>query len=843
VTLSGKILILSIILLMFLPSASAYNPVSSVSYSGNLQDSYMSGINDDIVQIYYQKFTTNNITLSAYNITLYLPSNVTGIDFGSTVWDAYLRIGIAKSSSGTLTYTPLQWYNLGDLKLGFQCYADEWKYRNKGTYVNFILDNGNGWLEPNTVYYLAWYIWSDVGIPSFTARMPGGNTYGVFNLLSIHRGNVTSGVWTNPYAGPGYYSLAYLLSGGTMNVLTTVSLPGNDTSFQNEVIINDGENFGRNWTYGVWLGNVNTDLTVWEQNITLQTDSTTTSTFYAFSGLTPGKFYHIRGWEIKNASYPFVFGNEVHVLTTPEAPTNNYVYSRDSQQTILNWTLGSCFEANQRTVIFSSETGYVTDPTNPGDASIFYNGTGTSYTGLTGTLDLKFTYYTYIQATEDGVTLTKWSQNYATNESTSPPVSYNVVLLNEVTPFGNCTPLAISYQFSNKDGTINFMGGGITNPFGAYCNASDVFTVKYNATGVERSVLITHSLNSSDNNISVYMPNVAVGTTVGTSQAVRISFIDHTGDFTVAKYAAGIIYKKINNQTVMADANYVQADVSLRTYLISGDTYSFAAKSDYLSEMALGDITILPNQDYYVIDVSPQINSNDWRNYITVTTSWLGNTTSEKSLYLSLDDSSQGLYNMSLSLYSPSGLIETIYPSPAYHFDFTYPTGSVNKSSYWVVLNMKYHNSYGYATGTTTYFWNTDKSGIEVDMDTLDLYLTETIGPSPVYVPTSGGGEITVPYSILIVSAISIVFFFLFPPEYAAFTVILMGFILAITRIMGLVSSAIMSDAAIGVIFLLGALLYLVFKEVSIGRERIDTIERKTWEKIGQYDTKRRKKR
>ena len=219
---SGKILMFSIlIMLLSVGFASALEVVSNTPNSTILQDSYMIGPTDTPSQIYYQKFKTDNTTLQGYKVQLYLPYNTTSYWLPS-IWDRYIRIGIAKSSLGVLKYTPAQWYALPTLPAGFEGYSDIWKIRYYGSYVNFTFSNGNNYLEPNTEYYLAWYIWGDEysGTPFTMQMITGGQTLGTtgsvnFTEWSIHRGNVTSAVWTDPYAnttgGVGARNLSYVL--------------------------------------------------------------------------------------------------------------------------------------------------------------------------------------------------------------------------------------------------------------------------------------------------------------------------------------------------------------------------------------------------------------------------------------------------------------------------------------------------------------------------------------------------------------------------------------------------------------------------------------------------------
>lgn len=812
----GKIRLVKILTLFFLifflsGVVYAYENINEVPYSGHVSTPYYSYGNDwDFPQVYYQKLKTDNISLSINKIQLYLPDNITSLS-KSSMWDQYLRIGIANLP----LLTPIDFYN-ASLINRFQCYANSWELRYRGSFVNFSMSTGSTYVEPNTDYYIAWYVWADGPAAPAIIYYPRGSNPGVFGEWSVHRGNVTSTVWTNAFAT---YNLSHVLWGYKMDAYTWISgyTSNATTSFITGVKANDGYTGGRNWTYGVWLGNDTTDLTSWEQNHTLKENSTTLTSYYYFTNLMPGKFYHVRGWVCKNDSYPLVHGNEAYFLTNPLPPTNLTEMSRDANNTVLNWTKGESNESNLLTVVFKSNTGYVSDPEIPGDAIIIYNGTANETTVTTGAETCYFTAFAFLQREENGNNLSQWSYQSDTLLSTAGALDYTVRLFNEK-GVGSLTVSATNwagYEFSTKDHVVNYMGNSSSCNFTVICNKSDILTIRYQkSTGeiIERCLQLPESNSSADRVLDVYIPEVANGTGKGYTRPVTIHFVDYTGRFNVETYGVGVIKKSKDNATIIVHSDYVQADNAIRTYLIMGDQYYFYAKSDELEETRLGGLLIY--DDDYTIDVTSDPITNDtWRGYVSLTSGWSGASGEVKTLWIILKDSTQGLYETTVRLFDSEGTEKSniVYTASgaikSYNFNFTYATGEINKSAYYANIYMKYHKNKVWWNDSTNYFWYTDISGIEVDIDQLNDMLTDILGPSPVYIPaTDSTPETVIPYGTLVASAIIVMFLFIFKTD-AGFAIIIMGVVTGILRLIGILSEATLSDGVIGIIILIGILL------------------------------------
>ncbi|GAH85788.1 unnamed protein product, partial [marine sediment metagenome] len=84
------------------------------------------------------------------------------------------------------------------------------------------------------------YSWGDIFTDGDAVRYARGGHVAGFDEWSVHRGNVTSGVWTNNY-GIGY-NLSFVLWGDNMNVSSYVSSSTDstaNTTFKTITYIND----------------------------------------------------------------------------------------------------------------------------------------------------------------------------------------------------------------------------------------------------------------------------------------------------------------------------------------------------------------------------------------------------------------------------------------------------------------------------------------------------------------------------------------------------------------------------------------------------------------------------
>lgn len=822
------LLIIIFILNLILPLASAYYQIQDEDYGGLLTESQAIAKDWTFDQIFYQKFVTRNDSLAIERIINYRPSN---FSTQPAIGSKYIRIGIAQGNDTEPHLTPANFYSAA-LADRWQMYAPYAAFSYTTGNKNYDMDYGNNYVEPNTEYYIIWYVWGDFWTSGDSIKFSCGEKgTGTFDEWSIHRGNVSSSVWTDPW--PGGNNWTFDLQGWTMMADSTVQgwfVETANTTFWSDTEINENQALGRNWTYGIWLGNDTTDFGAFEQNITLKENSTDTQEFYEFTGLEPGKFYHLRGWICKNDSYPFIHGTEDYFLTKPDAPEHLIVSNRTAYNTTLMWENGTCSEEGMRTVVFKSTDSnnpYVTDPTSPGDAVIVYNATGSegNFTTIdTGSEIAWYTAYSFIQREENSENLSMWSHDYSTNYSLPPLMDYTVYVYKEKWPYDLATVSGtnlISYEFATKDHVPILMGNTTSNPFTVYCNQSDLLTIRFinttvnnwNGSVIERCYWIPISDNSSDRNISVYKPNADVGENRGNAKEVIFSYVDFTGYFTAQDYAIGIIRKSVENETVTIHSDYIQADNAIRTYLVQGDQYYFYARSDDLDEIRLGGIIIF--EDEYTLEVRPDsITNNTWRSYVTIDSGWSGLSGENKTIWLRLTDSNQGLYSTTVRLYNASGtLLQTkVYTSTAYNFNYTYNTGAQNKSVYWANIYMKYHKGKLWWNDSTNYFWSTDKEGIEVDMPTLDGLINGSIGLSPLYIPaTDTEEEVIIPWGTIIVTGIAISFFFLFQPEHSAFALIFMGAILGLLKLLGMVSESMLSVGVIGLIIAIGVILYIYF--------------------------------
>jgi hypothetical protein len=547
----------------------------------------------------------------------------------------------------------------------------------------------------------------------------------------------------------------------------------------------------------------------------------------SFTALMPGKFYHVRPWISKNASYAFFHGEEEHVLTNPEPPTNIVVGNRTSLgYSNCTWTNGTCFEVGSTTAIFKHPTAAISDPDDPANQQYkIWEGTGTWANLSLGAESCYLSFFSNITRTEDGTTLTEYSLSGPANYTTAGELAYNVKILREKKLWGLATmPAAPNYctiEFLTKDGVTNYMNASVTlNSFSVLCDKSDLVTFRFwygsfesNITWIERNHLIPETNLSSDRNVNIYIPNVPAGfgSTKGEAKPVTIFLQDRTyGKFSVAKYAKCWILangsKTFTGTEIHSD--YVQADYGIRTYLVVGDQYAFYAESDDLARVRLGSLIIF--DDTYNIDVTEtSIENVSWQSIISLVPNWNGN-----NLRAWLNDSTSGLSRVIFHVFDKNGNAidnHTYTGSNCWKILYTYGTGDANRSMYYANVVMKYDKGTTHWNSSAWIFWNAETSGIEVDMPALDRMLNATIGPSPVYINTDSG-EVTIPYTTLIMAGIVVMMFFVFRPEHVGFAIIFIGSVLAILRLIGMVTEALLPSLTIVTIILIGVLVFLILR-------------------------------
>ncbi|GAH36770.1 unnamed protein product, partial [marine sediment metagenome] len=274
--------------------------------------------------------------------------------------------------------------------------------------------------------------------------------------------------------------------------------------------------------------------------------------------------------------------------------------------------------------------------------------------------------------------------------------------------------------------------------------------------------------------------------------------------------AIGYIRKSIENETVEVHSDYLQADKTIKTFLITGDQYYLYASSDSLGEIRLGGIIMLGEKIYPLTVSTESITNDTWRGYVTLTSGWDGASGESKTLWLFLNDESQGLYSTTLRLYDEDGTNVDTATYDTYSFNYSYNTGLVNRTVHWASIYMRYHKGNLWWNDSTNFFWSSEGSGIEVDMATLDGLLNGSIGASPLYIPGSDSEEeIVVPYGVLILTGVIITFLFIFSPQHSAFALFFLGIVCGILKLLAIVSEAILPTTAVIGVIILGILLYL----------------------------------
>jgi len=253
----------------------------------------------------------------------------------------------------------------------------------------------------------------------------------------------------------------------------TSSYPMNVTSISttsatiNGYLINDTN---LSTTCGFWVGNVSTNFTWFEQNVTCTGTYSSGQNFsYGLTGLTSGEYYYVRSWSY--TSYGFnISENESYFLTQPQPPSSFRVSSITAQTLTLSWNNATLPAGTNSSVIIRYSTS--SPPTNYSSGTYGDNVSTTNSTTISG-LEEETTYYfsafTYINAS--GSPLFETYSSYTSTTNATQGGVYNIQIRCENESNGNNYRLSLNNPWANHtlvihyaDETdyVRFLGGGIT---------------------------------------------------------------------------------------------------------------------------------------------------------------------------------------------------------------------------------------------------------------------------------------------------------------------------------------------------------------------------------------------
>ena len=545
---------------------------------------------------------------------------------------------------------------------------------------------------------------------------------------------------------------------------------------------------GEACTCGFWYGNIPTSQA--NVNAGLVTNVTCPGTYNegntftkAVSGLISGEYYYVRAWA-KNSLMFNTSVDESHFITKPYKPTNLQATDANVSSISLSWTNDNVPVGTNRSTVILYKTGNY--PSSITDGTIGYNNTASS--GTISALSPGTTYYfsafTYVN-NSGSPSLFQFSDLYDYTSSITGG-SYTIHVRYEGN--GSYVDLSLantthSFLAERQDGTILYSNSpdNATGMFSFVSTESaQVATFNYNGT-CERSVLVS----PGETDITFYISTSPQGIYTGNLISVTIKFEDPGSLLTIDKKPYGFIYKYNDTGRQYIHSSYLQADLTLRTWLIVGESYHIGVGSnsfviDNLRELSIYDTTS------FTITVQYTAGGNNtgfaWMQYFTIDRDY-----NDGNIQLFFNDDTHngfnGVQDTIISLYYNSNgtLIESVDASDiGFPWNFSYSYSGVNGTYYQINLAISYYyeyNSYIEQWNKTIilpfspYLW-------PIIVPDLDDKINDTIGKTPIYYIDSDGVEYIVSWAVTIALCIAMIPLLMFGKELAAFGIIGCGLVM-----------------------------------------------------------------
>lgn len=558
-------------------------------------------------------------------------------------------------------------------------------------------------------------------------------------------------------------------------------------------------------TYGYWIGNVTTTHLSYERNVTIGTTAIPGLFGATDDNCVPGKYYYIRPW-IYNTLGFFNSTTESYAMTKPNAPTNLAVVSTNATDIVVSWTNTTIFENGLKTMIRYDTTTY---PATPTSGTLAYNGTAHSYkiAGLTGGEVYYISAFSYAYGS-GSPTISWYSSDFDYIEANTTGGTYNVSVKWDCNDtYVNLSGLTNTCTFYATNGTEM----NVSNPV----DADGTFSVSISGTPARATFIYNSTISVSvvitfpNKDITFYIPCGEIGTDAGDISPITIFFDDLTGSLTPENDAVGYIYVYNGTTKEYQYMDFLQADRSIRAYLIIGNTYHIGVACSKFSIPDLRELTIF--EDQYRITVIYNFGENPMFHLIfNITGGW----TSTDILYLDLTDTSKSgstgisLMNITLSYGSNGTTIQQT--DPGVPWDFNYTKTGLDTTDYYIIL-LKF--TYVGVNGSSTQYNITfnipakiqDANGSKGQQ--INTLVTALLGPSPV----SYGG-VVVTWAALIGFFVASLFLFTFSQYLSGLAVVATGLSLALLKVqeIGILSDAIISNMTIGTIIMIGFIIILL---------------------------------
>jgi hypothetical protein len=573
-----------------------------------------------------------------------------------------------------------------------------------------------------------------------------------------------------------------------------------------------GEDSDTSCTCGFWIGNVSTNGTNFEQNVTCAGTYTSGETFSkGVTGLTVGEYYYVRSWS--NNGYTFnASANETYLLTKPNKPQSLTVTGFDATEISLEWVNSSIgVGTNRTTVIVSSKTNH---PPTVGAGTIEYNGTAdhTTVTGLDEFTTYYFSAFTYINDS-GSPSLWHFSDLRAYVAGDTSGMYYDVFVRYE----GNGTLVNLSnasmvhtFDAEQTSGVVLFSSNpdNATGTFTFYAEELvDIAIFDYNGVCIRSTTPIGP-------NITFYISTAERGLDSGNLTSIEILFHDYSGLMSIENHPMAWVYKYNGTEKWIIHKDYLQADMRLRTWLVIDESYHIGAGCDMFTIDDLRELSIYSSAVFEVTVFYEAITTSQWYNVITIENGWYDSGT----LYVDFNDfthsGSDGVQGAIINLYYADNhtLIESVNSSvigSPWSFLYT-KTGLDHNNTYYVNISVNYSNvAYDDVWNRIIHLPFLSYSSTTISLDSLDDKLKNTNGLSPFYI-TEGGVEHVLAWSASIILFFAMVPLLLFGKEFAGLGISGCGVALFVLTSSAIKTASVESGLLAGFLVLFGILVLMV---------------------------------
>ena len=569
---------------------------------------------------------------------------------------------------------------------------------------------------------------------------------------------------------------------------------------------------GADITCGFWLGNVSTNSTNFEQNVTCSGTYTSGETFLkAVTDLTVGEYYYVRSWS-NNGYVLNVSDTETYFLTKPNKPLSLTVTGYDATEISLSWVNSSIGTGtNRTTVIVSSTTNY---PTTVPGGTIRYNGTNDHVTvaGLDNFTRYFFSAFTYINDTGSPF-FWHYSDGYAFAEGETMGMYYNVFVRYE----GNGTLINLSdasmtHTFhADKISGVVLFASNPDNATGTFTFYSEeivaIAEFSYNNVCIR-------SAEPVGSNITFYISTAERGVESGNLTNVGIHFNDFSSLLSIKNHPMAWVYKYNGSEKWIIHKEYLQADMYLRPWLVIDETYHVGVSCDLFEISDLRELSIYADDTFEIDVFYSDVTASRWYNVISIENGWYDTGV----LYVKFNDfthsGSDGVQNATIFLYYADNhtLIESVDSLViGFPWSFTYTKADLNHNySYYVNISVNYINIATNDTWNGTIHLNfLAFSHTTISLDSLDDKLDDTIGKSPFYV-IEGGEEKILVWSACILMFFAMIPLMMFGKDFAGLGVVGCGIVLFVFNSSAIETASIQNGLLAGFLVIFGILVLMM---------------------------------